>query len=194
MPTGKIIINLIGMGYRIYQMLEDDRTKKSVIETAQTIGVPVAYAMFDAEFFLNFPMQHINNLVQLSSRCISGLCESRKSKIEIKINGQKKLSIQLGELHQNSTLFPLYATDFNPDLNCGQNQIYMIEEEVGMIDKYELILTEEFDINKLTFNLRRIRIGHINNVVLENILYKGKNITKKKRDALVSSSYSIGFN
>jgi hypothetical protein len=184
----KLKINLYGESWRLKKLQLDEELANKLIEAFSALKVSIGQALLDLEFYdyLNHPS--LKGVEDLQFDEVGGLLNCHKSLVEIWFNGKKVQKLNLDSLFRPNTLFNLYNTRIldikKENLEPG---IYLVENEIGLIACYELII-ENFDIDKLRFNLLTFQSELKKVEVLSELFYKDELLICKRSDVLLNES------
>lgn len=190
----QIVLNTFGKGCCLYFIRRDVHLLSQLEETAAKIGLPLELALFDVDFFLNFPEKNVNSFMQLADFCIKGLIEDQRSRVELRINGHKKQSVLYDDVLHPKTLFPLYNVAHRILTFDYHVAFIAIEEEIGLIQKQTLSLTEPFDISKLAFQVTSVKTNEVELRVMDHILYGTGKLKNSTSDTVIASRYLLEAN
>lgn len=142
----KLKINCFGEGYVLQKLIFPD-DELGYIKKALSSD-------FLLEDILHHPeVELVDRAFQLKHR---GLLNTYKNQIEIWFAGKKLQKFQLNDLNLQFIAFPLYHSTQNElDLKSLPSGIYVAEKEIGLINSFE-VLAENFDIEKLVFNITQV--------------------------------------
>jgi hypothetical protein len=184
----KLKINLYGESWRLKKLQLDEELANKLIGAFSALKISIGQALLDLEFYdyLNHPS--LKGVEDLQFDEVGGLLNGRKSLVEIWFNGKKVQKLNLDSLFRPNTLFNLYSTRIldikKENLEPG---IYLVENEIGLIACYELII-ENFDIDKLRFNLLTFQSELKKVEVLSELFYKDELLICKGSDVLLNES------
>ena len=192
METTKIRVKLFGESFKIHSL--DVKRPSSRLELfknrAFQLREPLETALLNIQFFNRFSSDKLNSVQDLIQHTFGGLINTTKAKIEIK-KGRKILQkFTLNDLCKPITLFPIfnvYTENINLKLN---NNIFLIEKEVGLIDTY-VIEVENFDIYKLKFNICDVNVDEYKYQLLQAVSYNSKKLKSINSDALITYQHCI---
>jgi len=192
METTKIRVKLFGESFKIHQL--DVKRPSSRLELfknrAFQLGEPLETALLNIQFFNRFSSDKLNSAQDLIQQTFGGLINSTKAKIEIR-KGRKILQkFTLNDLCQPVTLFPLfnvYKENINIKLN---NNIFLIEKEVGLIYTYA-VEVENFDIYKLKFNICDVNVDEYKYQLLQAVSYNSKTLKSINSDTLITYQHCV---
>ena len=179
----KIVINLHGLACSVNEVRYINISMDELKNMAHTRRVPVEELVLDEEFN-TFNHREVKAIWQ-------GLTMNNKSQVEIRINGRKKRSIYFHELiEQGAALFPLYDVSLIDYAVPNDQNIYLIEQEMGLISSHSFAL-EKFEIDYLKFEVSRVSIDKQEFVLLTKISCKEVELTSRKSDTVVVGSYVV---
>jgi len=179
----KVVINLHGLACSIKEVRYINISIDELNNIAHTLRVPIEELVLDEEFntFNHREVKVIHH----------GLTMNTKSQVEIRINGRKKRTIYFHELiEQGGLLFPLYDVSSIDYAVPNDQNIYMIEQEMGLIASYSFAV-EKFEIDYLKFEFSRVSIDKQEFVLLTKINCKEFELLSRKSDTVVVGSYVV---
>jgi len=190
----KLKINLYGESWRLKKLQLDEELANKLIGAFSALKISIGQALLDLEFYEHLNHPSLKGIEDLQFDEVGGLLNGRKSLVEIWFNGKKAQKLNLDTLFRPNTLFSLYNTsilDINKEnLEPG---IYLLENEIGLIACYELAI-ENFDIDKLRFNLLTFQSELKKTEVLSELFYKDELLICKRSDVLLNESEGFIIN
>jgi hypothetical protein len=194
MANEKVLVKLYGESFKTYSL--DTKSHFVRIEylyqRAVQLGEPLETALLNIDFFKDFSTNGINSVQDIVVNSFGGLINNFKGKIEIK-KGRKLLQkLNLNDLFHTKTLFPLFNTKKGSIALKLTNNIFLIEKEIGLVGQYE-IENENFNINKLKFNISNVKYLNENYQLLLAISYEGIKLENIKLDTLVTHQHVVSF-
>jgi hypothetical protein len=184
----KLKINLYGESWRLKKLQLDEELANKLIGAFSALKISIGQALLDLEFYdyLNHPS--LKGVEDLQFDEVGGLLNGRKSLVEIWFNGKKVQKLNLDTLFRPNTLFSLYNTRiFDIKKENLEPGIYLVENEIGLIACYELAI-ENFEIDKLCFNLLTFQSEFKKTEVLSELFYKNELLICKGSDVLLNES------
>ena len=179
----KVVINLHGLACSIKEVRYINISMDELKNMAHTLRVPIEELVLDEEFN-TFNHREVKAIYH-------GLTINNKSQVEIRINGRKKRSIYFHELiEQSGSLFPLYDVSSIDYAVPNVQNIYLIEQEMGLISSYSFVV-EKFEIDYLKFEVSRVSIDKQEFVLLTKISCKEVELLSRKSDTVVVGSYVV---
>ena len=191
-PHQKLKINLFGELWKLSKI----KLKKIELEALEAYSskfkISKSEALLDVNFFDFLRTRGIGFYEDFENTSIKGLVTNGKSQIEIWFANKKVKKINLSNLNNEDFLFPLFniqKTTLN--YNSLQNGLYVEQREIGLIDSYEIFLTQ-FNINNLSYHFVEVVKADIKYQMLHEIKYNGEIIPKNsKTDSLITSQHSF---
>jgi hypothetical protein len=188
-----VSIRFIGIGCHIVKCELEETLLTKIYACAKTLKLTMKQIFFDSEFYslLNMPAyaswQHFNNLQD-----ISGLLESHRSQVEIRLNKKPRKKIRFNELTNEGLLFPLYNVEkINIDINTEHRSVTIIEEDIGTTAFYKFNCPK-FDVDNLRFQISTVKAKNdMAYSILSGIFYSGIGLKPYKSDTLVISIHSV---
>jgi hypothetical protein len=190
----KLKINLYGESWRLKKLQLDEELANKLIEAFTVLKISIGQALLDLAFYeyLNHPS--LKGIEDLQFYEVGGLLNGHKSLVEIWFNGKKAQKLNLDTLFRPNTLFSLYNTRiFDIKKENLEPGIYLVENEIGLIACYELTI-ENFDIDKLRFNLLTFQSEFKKTEVLSELFYKDELLICKRSDVLLNESDGFVIN
>ena len=179
----RVVINLYGLACSIKEVRYINISMDELKNMAHTLRVPIEELVLDEEFN-TFNHREVKAIYH-------GLAMNNKSQVEIRINGRKKRTIYFHELiEQGSLLFPLYDVSLIDYAVPNDQNIYLIEQEMGLISSYSFSI-EKFEIDYLQFEVSRVSIDKQEFVLLTKISCKEVELLSRKSDTVVVGSYVV---
>jgi len=190
----KLKINLYGESWRLKKLQLDEELANKLIEAFTVLKISIGQALLDLEFYEHLNNPSLKSIEDLQFDEVGGLVNGRKSLLEIWFNGKKVQKLNLDSLFRPNTLFSLYNTRIfdikKENLEAG---IYLVENEIGLIACYELAI-ENFEIDKLRFNLLTFQSEFKKTEVLSELFYKDELLICKGSDVLLNESEGFVIN
>ena len=194
MSNSKVLVKLYGESFKIHRV----NIKKYLYninvfyDIARQLDEPLEQAIINICFFklLNeqYNTEKIYCIQDLIDYTFGGLINNSKARIEIR-NGRKILQkFPLDELFNPKTLLPLFNVEKRILSLKLNNNLFLIEKEVGLIDAYELEI-EYFDIYKLKFNICDVHHNNENYQLLLELSYNEKKLQSKNSDSLITHQH-----
>ena len=184
----KLKINLYGESWRLKKLQLDEELANKLIGAFSALKISIGQALLDLEFYEHLNHPSLKGIEDLQFDEVGGLLNGRKSLVEIWFNGKKVQKLNLDSLFRPNTLFNLYNTRIldikKENLEAG---IYLVENEIGLIACYELAI-ENFEIDKLFFNLLTFQSEFKKTEVLSELFYKDELLICKGADVLLNES------
>ncbi|MCF1190110.1 hypothetical protein LRR18_00825 [Mangrovimonas sp. AS39] len=185
-------IKLFGESFKLHKLQIQQNDLGLFQSVANNLKQSLDEALLDIRFFeqLSHPEYlSINNLVIQS---FGGLIKDHKNKIELSWGRRKIDKLNIQDLLQSETLFPLYQTKlFSADLNNISGGFYLVEREVGLVACYE-ILREDFRFDNLEFHVTKAYFQSTSFEILNKVEYKGRKFISFKKDCLLK--YQLVYN
>jgi hypothetical protein len=183
-----ITVKLFGEGCYIHLLDSSDKTVNTYQKIASSMNIPLNEALLDIGFFLKMNSD-IQGIHQLIIDSFGGLLPVYPAYIEISFNQKKVAKINLQELINISTLFPLYNVAF---INFNNHQfdkgIYLKETVIGCIGIYKLP-SNSFNIDLLSFTILYSSFTEL--ALLINFTYNDTSFKKVKEDCLTKKQEII---
>jgi hypothetical protein len=182
----KLKINLYGESWRLKKLQLTQELANKLSDAFSVLKISIGQALLDLDFYeyLNHPS--LKGIEDLQFDEVGGLLNSHKGLVEIWFNGKKVQKLNLDTLFRPNTLFSLYNTRIldikKENLESG---IYLVENEIGLIACYELAI-ENFDIDKLRFNLLTFQSELKKTEVLSELFYNDELLICKRSDVLLN--------
>jgi hypothetical protein len=190
----KLKINLYGESWRLKKLQLDEELANKLIGAFSALKISIGQALLDLEFYEHLNHPSLKGIEDLQFDEVGGLLNGRKSLVEIWFNGKKVQKLNLDSLFRPNTLFNLYNTRIldikKENLEAG---IYLVENEIGLIACYELAI-ENFEIDKLFFNLLTFQSEFKKTEVLSELFYKDELLICKGADVLLNESEGFVIN
>jgi len=196
MSKSKVLIKLYGESFKIHRVNVKRYLNglNACYEIARQLDEPLEQALLNINFFKLFNEQYsgdkFHSIQDLVDDTFGGLVSNSKARIEIR-KGRKMLQkFSLDELFKPKTIFPLFNVHkgiISLELN---NNLFLIEKEVGLIDTYE-VETEYFDIYKLKFNICDVKYNNDNHQLLLALSYNAKKLKSTNSDTLITYQYCV---
>jgi len=185
-------VKLFGASFKIHSLQIKEDYLKRFHEVSVQLGEPLEEALLNINFFYELKLKGFNSIQDLPKNTFGGMENNSKGHIEI-WQGRKVLQkLKLADLFYSNTLFPLFNVQLDR-INLGlQNNIFLIEKEVGLIGQYEVDLTT-FDIYKLKFFICEAFYLNTNYQLLLSINYDGKPLKIIKSDTLLTYQHCVSF-
>ena len=188
-----VYIRLIGIGCHIVKCTLEEDIWNKIKACAKELKLPIGQAFFDSEFYslLNTPAysswQDFNNFQD-----ISGLLESHRSQVEIRLNKKPRKKIVFNDLNNTGLLFPLYNVEsVSINMDTKNRSVTIIEQDVGTTAFYKFHC-KEFEIDKMSFRISKVKTeNNATYSILSGIFYNGLILTPYKSDALVTSIHAV---
>jgi hypothetical protein len=182
----KLKINLYGESWRLKKLQLTQELANKLINAISALKISIGQALLDLEFYEHLKHPSLKGIEDLQFDEVGGLLNGRKSLVEIWFNGKKVQKLNLDTLFRPNTLFSLYNTRIldikKENLESG---IYLVENEIGLIACYELAI-ENFEIDKLSFNLVTFQSELKKAEVLSELFYKDELLICKRSDVLLN--------
>ena len=183
----KLKINFIGCGLEIKRILlpiDVLENWKAIIYQKRTI----TDALLDPFFYYKLEDKKYTNLEDLPSEKCTGILNADKCQIEFWFKRKKAYKLVTHELFNENVLFPLFNIEREQDSFIDKKGIYIIQNEVGTIGTYELLVNNEvLNIDDFIFE---IDSSH-NATFIKNIRYQNQNLEFIKKDTMIT--YQYGF-
>jgi hypothetical protein len=184
----KLKINLYGESWRLKKLQLDEELANKLIEAFSALKISIGQALLDLEFYEHLNHPSLKGIEDLQFDEVGGLLNGRKSLLEIWFNGKKVQKLNLDSLFRPNTLFSLYNTRiFDIKKENLEPGIYLVENEIGLIACYELAI-ENFEIDKLCFNLLTFQSEFKKTEVLSELFYKDELLICQRSDVLLNES------
>lgn len=187
-----VSIRFIGIGCHIVKSEVEEILWNKIMVCAETLKLPVKQAFFDSDFYslLNNPAyaswHNFNNIQDTS-----GLLESHRSQVEIRLNKKPRKKIVFSDLNNAGLLFPLYNVDtIAIDLNTKNRSVTIVEQDIGTTAFYQFNC-HKFSIDNLRFQICSVKTtNNIAYSILSGISYDGFELKPYKSDTLVTSIHA----
>lgn len=188
-----VSIRFIGTGCHIVKCEMDENLWSKIQACAKKLKLPLEQVFFDSELYslLNIPTytswQDFNNIQD-----VSGLLQSHRSQIEIRLNKRPRKKIHFNELNNTDLLFPLYNVETTAiDTNTENRFITIIEEDIGTTAFYKFNCPK-FDIDNLKFRILNVKVKNGRTYsILSEVFYDGLGLKAYKSDNLVTSMHVV---
>jgi hypothetical protein len=194
MADQKVLVKLYGESFKVHVLNIKSHFLKleHFHHRASQLGEPLETALLNINFFKDFSTRELNCVQDIIEYTFGGLINNSKAKIEIK-KGRKLLQkFSLDDLFYPKTLFPLFNTHKGTITLKLKNNIFLLENEVGLIGQYE-IETQKFDIEKLKFNIANVKYLEGNYQLLLAISYSKDKLETIKSDSLVTHQHIVSL-
>jgi len=196
MSNSKVLVKLYGESFKIHRV----NIKKYLYDInvfydiARQLEEPLELALLNIHFFKLLNDQYdtpgLHSMQDFVDKTFGGLINNSKARIEIR-NGRKILQkFSLDELFNPKTLLPLFNVEKRILSLKLNNNLFLIEKEVGLIDAYELEI-EYFDIYKLKFNICDVHYNNENYQLLLELSYNEKKLQSKNSDSLITHQHCV---
>jgi len=196
MSNSKVLVKLYGESFKIHRV----NIKKYLYDInvfydiALQLEEPLEQALLNIHFFKLLNDQYdtpgLHSMQDFVDKTFGGLINNSKARIEIR-NGRKILQkFPLDELFNPKTLLPLFNVEKRILSLKLNNNLFLIEKEVGLIDAYELEI-EYFDIYKLKFNICEVSYNNNNYHLLLALTYNTKNLKSTNADTLITHQHCV---
>ena len=190
----KLKINLYGESWRLKKLQLDEELANKLLGAFSALKISIGQALLDLEFYDHLNHPSLKGVEDLQFDEVGGLLNGRKSLVEIWFNGKKVQKLNLDSLFRPNTLFSLYNTRiFDIKKENLEPGIYLVENEIGLIACYELAI-ENFEIDKLCFNLLTFQSKLKKTEVLSELFYKDELLICKGSDVLLNESEGFLIN
>jgi hypothetical protein len=184
----KLKINLYGESWRLKKLQFDEALANKLLDAISALKISIGQALLDLEFYEHLNHPSLKGVEDLQFDEVGGLLNGRKSLVEIWFNGKKVQKLNLDTLFRPNTLFSLYNTRiFDIKKENLEPGIYLVENEIGLIACFELAI-ENFEIDKLCFNLLTFQSELKKVEVLSELFYKDELLICKGSDVLLNES------
>lgn len=181
MRPAKIKLKLFGESFKIHVLNINSDNYKPFIEASKALKQPIEEALLDVYFFKKLNLKDFQLIEDLIVDSYGGLTNTHKNKIEIWRGRRCLEKFSLNELFYSSTLFPLFNVKKDNSIIKLQDQIVLIEKEVGLIS--ELSIEDDFlEIDQLVFHISEIIFSNENYQLLFALYYKNKKLKEIKSD------------
>lgn len=190
MDNSKVLIRFYGESFKIHALQIKNKNPELFYEVAKELGEPLEEALLNINFFNKLNIQGMESIQDLIKNTFGGLINNSKARIEIR-KGRKILQkFPLDELFNPKTLLPLFNINKRILTLKLNNNLFLIEKEVGLIDAYELE-NEYFNIYKLKFNICDVHYNNENFQLLLELSYNEKKIESTNSDSLITHQHCI---
>ena len=183
----KLKINFLGTGIEIKRIL----IPADVLDNWKTIlnqKRTITDALLDPFFYYKLKDKKYTDLEDLPSEKCAGILNANKSQIEFWFNRKKVYKLYTHELFNENVLFPLFNVERRQDPFINEKGIYIIQNEIGTIGSYELMINSEaLNIDDFIFEVD----SNQNNTFIKNIRYQNQNLEFIKKDTMIT--YQSGF-
>ena len=181
-------ITFTGIGTSIFKYNICNETLLKFERTAKLFYLPLEVAIFDGDFFKYLNDKSITCLDDLKDIGISGMLILSNMQIDIWCNSWRYYKIKNLSLENSNCLFPVY--NINAQQYCflkNQDKLISISETyIGLIMSFRII-TNKFDMNKLTFNISDVELVEIAYSILTSMSYDGIVLQNHKSDNLITN-------
>lgn len=183
----KLKINFLGTGIEIKRILLPTdvlENWKGLIHQKRTI----TEALLDPFFYYKLKDKKYASLEDLPAEKCSGILNTPKSQIEFWFKRKKVYKLNTYELFNENVLFPLFNMERMHNQFIHSNGIYIIQNEIGTIGTYELMVNSEtLNIDDFIFEIDTYQYA----TFIKNIKYQNQNVEFIKKDTMIT--YQSGF-
>ena len=183
----KLKINFLGTGIEIKRIL----VPVDVLENWRIIlnqKRTITDALLDPFFYYKLKDKKYTNLEDLPSEKCAGILNANKSQIEFWFNRKKVYKLFPHELFNENVLFPLFNVERRQDSFIKEKGIYIIQNEIGTIGTYELMVNSEaLNIDDFIFEIDSTQ----NSTFIKSIKYQNQNLEFIKKDTMITNQYGL---
>ncbi len=185
-----IVINGIGLGYKISRAVITDDVKFKLEKTAKRLQLDLNQALLDIDFFTLLNDNVFNSLSDLFVENAFGLAIDQRSTFEIRKGTKKLRNINSSDLISEKTLFPIYNVQQKVLLNDNKNQLFLVQQIFGCIYQF-IIQTKHFNLNDLVFDLLEWNNQSGQYYIIQKLYYDSIKINFKRKDYMIMSQHVI---
>lgn len=185
-----IVINGIGLGYKISRAVITDDVKFKLEKTAKRLQLDLNQALLDIDFFTLLEDEIITSLSDLFIEIAFGLSINDRSMLEFRKGAKKLRNINTTELSSENTLFPIYNIQKNVLINDGKNQLFLVQHIFGSIYQFK-IQTQQLIFDDLSFETLEWENKSGNFSIVKNLFFDSNKIIPKRKDYIVTSQHII---
>lgn len=187
-------ITFTGIGTNIFKYNLSNETLLKLERTAKLFYLPLEVAIFDGDFFKYLNDKSITCLNDFKKEfCEDGMLDSTLMQIDLWYNSRRRHIIRNLRLENSISLFPLYNIHVQKKQICQtqEKMISISESYIGLIKTYKII-TEDFDLDKLVFNISDVEMSKGNNqTIISSISYDGQIAKNLASDNLITNRITI---
>lgn len=190
MGNSSIKIRFYGESFKIYNLKLESNYEEAFYKTAKKLRQPIETALLDIRFFELLGIESYKSIQDLIVLTHGGLIHNPKNRIEIK-KGRKRLqAFSIRNLIVQETLFPLFNVKKESQKLQFNNELVLIEKEVGMTGEYH-INSNQLNIEELCFKICDLEAFNSTIQVLSTINYKDTQLESLKSDTLITYRHCI---
>lgn len=179
MPTLKI--NLHGESWMLKKFECSKEDFALCTRVAEKMKLTLTEALLNPFFYYQLKSDVIQSLENLPGVTITGLLNTQKNQIEIILDGKRLKKLNIENLANQLSLFPLYNIQTSKTSEMDEAGIYIEEKAIGFVGSYETEI-DHFRIEDVTFNL----IHHCEKLLFYNPSHKTKSFKLKKKSTLLT--------
>lgn len=177
----KLKINLHGESWMLKKFSCSKEDFVLCTKAAENMNLTITEALLDPFFYYYLKSNVIPSLENLPGIKINGLLNTPKNQIEIVLDGKRLKKLNIENLTNHLSLFPLYNIQTKNTSEMDETGIYIEQRAIGFVGSYEAEI-DYFNIEDLTFNL----IKHGEKLLFHYPSHKTKNFKLKKKSTLLT--------
>lgn len=179
-------INLYGESWMLKKFKCSHEELLESRQLAKKMKLTLGEALLNPFFYYNLRNPSIASLEHLPGEKINALANTSKNQIEILVDGKKIKKLQIKDLTNQLSLFPLYNTKTLEISEINEPGIYIEQKAIGFVASYELKI-DNFSIENICFHL----VEYCEQILFSYPTYKNKNFLLRKKSTLVTYQNSF---
>ena len=190
MNSSPIKLRLYGESFKIHALNLNSSNLKDFMMASQRLNEPLEEALLNVSFFKILNLKSYDSVETMIDCTFGGLMNTSKNKIEIWCGRKCLQKFNLDDLFHPDTLFPLFNINKRKLTIRLNNNMFLIEKEIGLIAEYT-IEKDLFDINNLKFFLGDIKYLNENFQLLASLSYRESKLQSIKSDSLITYRHCV---
>lgn len=190
MISAPVKVRIYGESFKIHATKINDKNLKDFIRASQQLKEPLEEALLNVSFFKVLNLIKYQSLEDVIDFAYGGLINNHKNSIEIWSGRRCLQKFSLNDLLSPNTLFPIFNTKRRTLTVRLDNQLFLIEKEMGLIGEY-VVDCKIFDINLLKFHIDDMQYLNEALQVLTSISYDSTILNSQKSDTLIIHRHCV---
>jgi hypothetical protein len=177
----KLKINVHGESWMLKKFKCSKEDLVLCTRVAEKMKLTITEALLDPFFYYHLQSNTVQSLEKLPGAKITSLLNTPQNQIEILLDGKRLKKLNIENLINQASLFPLYNIHTKNISQINETGIYIEQKAIGFVGSYEIEI-DHFHIEDITFNL----IKHCKELLFHYPSHKTKSFQFKKKSTLLT--------